>query len=71
MRSPCCLYVYMCIPPLKQLLNAATNFYETWFAYHVVWGHLNGVIYKSLPSVVSTLQPPKLYYFIEFITLKT
>jgi hypothetical protein len=46
MRSPCCL----CIPPY-QLLNASTNLYETWYAYHGTWAHFNGVLRKSLPSV--------------------
>jgi hypothetical protein len=32
-------------------LNAWTNLYETWYAYHGTWAHLNGVLHKSLPSV--------------------
>jgi hypothetical protein len=32
--------------------------------YHATWGHLNFVLYKSHPSVIQTLQPPKLYVLL-------
>jgi hypothetical protein len=42
-----CVYVY----PPYQILNAWTNFYETWYVYHGTSAHLNGVIRKYLPSI--------------------
>jgi hypothetical protein len=36
--------------------------------FHGIWGVLNGVFHKSIPSAIPTLQPPKLYCFIDFIT---
>jgi hypothetical protein len=41
-----CLWI-----PSYQLLNAWTSLYETSYAYHGIWAHLNGVLYKSVPSV--------------------
>jgi hypothetical protein len=32
-------------------LNAWTNLYETWYAHHGTWVHLNGVLHKPLTSV--------------------
>jgi hypothetical protein len=55
LRSSCylclcvCLYVFVCPP--YQLLNAWISLYETWYVYHDIRAHLNGVLYKSLPSV--------------------
>jgi hypothetical protein len=49
MRSPSCL----CSP--HPFLNAWTNFHETWYVYHGIGAHLNGVVYKSLPSVCVSL----------------
>jgi hypothetical protein len=46
MQSPCFLCV--CESPW-------TNFYETWYDFHGTWAHLNGVLYKSLPSVCVSL----------------
>jgi hypothetical protein len=42
-------------------------FAETRYVYHAIWGYLNSTIHKSLPSVVPTLQPLKLYCFSDFI----
>jgi hypothetical protein len=50
MRSPCCL----CVHPSQ--LNAWSNHYEIWCVYHGTWAHLNGVIHRSFPSVISILQ---------------
>jgi hypothetical protein len=33
-----------------------------------LWSYLNGVVHKSHPSVMPTLQPLKLYGFIDYIT---
>jgi hypothetical protein len=38
-------------PPPNQLMNAWTSLSETRYVYHGTWAHLNGVLYKSLPSV--------------------
>jgi hypothetical protein len=32
-----------------------TNLYETWYAYHGTWTHLNGVLHKSFPSVCQSV----------------
>jgi hypothetical protein len=42
--------VHLCSRP-HQFLNAWTNFYETWYVYHGISSHPNGVLNKSLPSV--------------------
>jgi hypothetical protein len=44
------LSVCLCIPPYH-LLNAWTNLYETWYAYHGTLAHLNGVLPKSIPTI--------------------
>jgi hypothetical protein len=44
------LWLSVCVSP-HQFSNAWTNLYETWFAYHGTWAHLNGAFLKSLPSV--------------------
>jgi hypothetical protein len=50
MQSPS--YACACeSPPPPSTLNAWTSLYETWYAYHGNWAHLNGVLHKSLPSV--------------------
>jgi hypothetical protein len=37
--------------------------------YHATWGHLSAVLRKSLTSVIiSTLQSPILYCFVDFVT---
>jgi hypothetical protein len=36
--------------------------------YVMPTGYLNGVLYKSVPSVIPTLTPIKLYCFIDYIT---
>jgi hypothetical protein len=50
-----CVLHLVCIPvdhPLPhQLLNTLTILYGTWYVYHDNLTHLNGVLYKSLPSV--------------------
>jgi hypothetical protein len=48
MQSPS---VCLCIPSPNHLPNALTNFYEIWCVHHGTWAHLNGLLYKSLPSV--------------------
>jgi hypothetical protein len=58
MRSPCCLclfFVYVCVCPPHQLFNAWTNLYETWYAYHGTWAHLNGIPHKYFPSVCGSV----------------
>jgi hypothetical protein len=48
----CDLRPVLCLWMLPyELLNAWNNLYETWYAYHGTWAHLNGILYKSLPSV--------------------
>jgi hypothetical protein len=32
-------------------LNAWTNLHETWYVYHGIWAHLNGVLHESCSSV--------------------
>jgi hypothetical protein len=44
MRSSCC--ACLCVSLLSNL-NAWTNLYETWYAYHGTWAHLNGILHKS------------------------
>jgi hypothetical protein len=53
MRSRCCLCAY----PPQQLLNTWTNLYDTWCIHHGTCAHLNGLLCKSFPSVILTLQP--------------
>jgi hypothetical protein len=38
------------------------------YEYNATWSYLNGVLHKSLPSMIPTLQPPKWCCFIDFIT---
>jgi hypothetical protein len=40
-------------------MTGQTNIYETWFVYHGTWDNFNGLIHKSLPSVIPVLQPIK------------
>jgi hypothetical protein len=40
-----------------QLLDARTNFYETWYVPRGTWVHLNGVLHKSLPTVCVYVRP--------------
>jgi hypothetical protein len=35
--------------------DAYTNFHKTWYVYHAILGHLNGIFHKFLPSVIQTL----------------
>jgi hypothetical protein len=39
----------------KYCLNACINLHETWNAYHATRNHPNGVLHKSLRSVIPTL----------------
>jgi hypothetical protein len=48
-------------------MNAYTSLNETWYVYHATLGHLKGTFHISLPSVIPTLEPPKLYSFVDFI----
>jgi hypothetical protein len=41
-------------------LNAWTNLSETWYTYHGIWAHLNGVFHISLPSVFVYVFPPSI-----------
>jgi hypothetical protein len=45
-------------------LNAWVGSHEAWHVYHDFWGHLDGVLNKSLSSIVPTLQSLKLSYQI-------
>jgi hypothetical protein len=53
MRSTYCLYVrvYVYPPPHIHFWMLEPNLYKTWYVYHATWGHLNGVLHKSLPRV--------------------
>jgi hypothetical protein len=67
MRPPCylCVFVFVylcvCVFPLLtfEWLNQS-KLYETWYAYHGTWAHLNGVFHKSLPSVYVSVWVPLL-----------
>jgi hypothetical protein len=50
--------VSVCVSPITfQCLNQYLR--NLVYIYHGTWAHLNGVIYKYLPSVIQTLQPLK------------
>jgi hypothetical protein len=36
-------------------MNTWTYIYETWYAYHGSWAHLNGILHKSLSSVSKSI----------------
>jgi hypothetical protein len=52
------LSVFVLIPHIKSWMPEPV-FMTTWYVYHNTWVHLNGVIHKSHPSVIPTLQPLK------------
>jgi hypothetical protein len=35
----------------QHYLNAWTESHDCWYVYHTIWGHFNGILRKSLPSV--------------------
>jgi hypothetical protein len=66
------LSCYICIGGINSLQHSELCFLFVPFilnypVYHVIWDHLNSVLHISLPSVILTLEPPKLYCFIGFI----
>jgi hypothetical protein len=48
--------LFMC--PSNNFWMPEPNFYETCYVGQGTWAHINGVLHKSLPSVIPTLQPP-------------
>jgi hypothetical protein len=46
------LSVNLCV-----FLNAWTSLHETWYAHHGTRAHLNGVLYKPLPSASLYVYP--------------
>jgi hypothetical protein len=56
MRSPSCLCI--CVFPLS------TNFDEIWYVCHDNWGHLKGVLHKSLSSVYVCICIPLIDGFV-------
>jgi hypothetical protein len=43
------------------LFNTWTDCRETWYVCHATWDHLNGVVHKSVRSVIPTVQSTKSY----------
>jgi hypothetical protein len=43
-----------------QLVNAWTNRYKNWYAYHGTWAHINGVIPRCHPSICGSVYVPLL-----------
>jgi hypothetical protein len=43
------------VNPHHELLNAWTNLYEIWYAYHGTWAHLSGLLLKFFPSFCVSL----------------
>jgi len=41
------------------LLSPSTNSYESWHGYILILDHLNGAVYKFLPSSIPTQQTNK------------
>jgi hypothetical protein len=82
MRSPWCVCVCVCVcvgggggcmaypPPVEtfEWLNQSLWNLLIWYVYQGTWAHLNGIILKSLSSVIPTLQPCLLYvlFFVLF-----
>jgi hypothetical protein len=42
---------HVCISHSLSIFECLNESYETWYAYHGNWAHLNGVLHKSFPSV--------------------
>jgi hypothetical protein len=51
-------------------LNACTNHHEIWYVYHTTWGHLSGVLHKSLTLVIPALQLQKLFEVLTLVLLE-
>jgi hypothetical protein len=58
MRSPCCLYEYM-YHPFINFWIAEAIIMKLGYVYQGTWDHHNGIIHKSLTSVIPILQPLK------------
>jgi hypothetical protein len=38
----------VCVSPIT-IFYTCIDLHETWYIYHVTWGHLRGIFHKSLP----------------------
>jgi hypothetical protein len=58
MRSPFCKYVCIFPLPIKFEWQSQSLWNMVYTIYHGTWDHLNGVLYKSLPSVCVPMCTP-------------